>query len=151
VRKRVGERRVTRSGIATLVVPLLVASLVTGCAQQASRRGSGVTERGVASLRHGMTVEQVTTILGPPLFSHHDAPPGSGKRSSTYAQHGGWRVLGSHGTVFGETGLDLLLSFQDEHLAEVFLINQHGDAVCVCVLDHCEPEWASRCLAEVRW
>ena len=149
--KGIGGRRVTRPSTAALAAALLLAGLVAACTRQASRRGGGVTEQGVASLRHGMTVEQVASILGPPLFSHHDAPPGSGKRSSTYAQHGGWKVLGSHGTVFGERGLDLILSFQDERLAEALLINQHGEAVCACVPEHCEADWASSCLVAVRW
>ena len=104
----------TRAELAAL---LLVVWLVAACTQQASRQGSGVTKPAVTALRPGMTPDQVTSILGAPLSSYHDAPPGSGKRSSLYAQHGGWRVLGTHGTVFGERGFDLLLSFQDERLS----------------------------------
>jgi hypothetical protein len=131
-----------------VALPILLAIVATACRHQASQRGPGVTAQGVAALRHGMSRDEVASILGPPLL---EPPPGSAYRFSTYAQHGGWRVLGSHGTLFGETGLDLLLSFQDERLTEVLLINQHADAICGCVREHCKDDWASACLAAVQW
>ncbi len=136
---------------ASVAVSLFTPYLLIACSQQVSRHAPGLTARGIEALRAHMTPEQVSASLGNPLWSGYDAPPGSGKRLSVYAEHGGWRVLGSQSTLVGNKGIDLTLTFQDEELAQVWFVNHSADAMCACTQERCDVGWAQRCLVGIQW
>ena len=137
--------------MASVAAALLAPCLMAACSRQVSRHSPGLAAGGIEALQAGMMPDRVNLLLGNPLWSGYDAPPGSGKRLSIYAEHGGWRVLGSHSTLVGNKGIDLTVTFQNEQLAQVWLVNHTAEAVCACTQERCEPGWASRCLVGGLW
>src|SRR5258708_3627963 len=77
-----------------LILGLLTLGVLTACKTQ-SRCAEGVTKKGVAALRLGLTEQEVLNILGPPLTVARYSDGRGSHALLTYASAAEWR-LGSH-------------------------------------------------------
>ena len=127
----------------SLAVVASVAITLAACAHEAPLQSTRTTRHAVASLRVGMTEQEVTSRLGEPVTRL--APPhDSGERVfSRYSEMGGWR-LASRQRRFFRTGFRLSVEFRSGRLSEAWLSDPEK-GVCACVAGRCAPDWAAKC------
>jgi len=126
------------------VVMVLGLFIVTGCSREPPRQSAHATLGAVASLRLGMSEDDVTSLLGEPILRLVDSGDGVRRVVCHYSEEGGWRVAGLHSRLFRK-GYTMFADFRSDRLAEAWLSNP-AKGVCACQLDRCGPGWATPCI-----
>ncbi len=136
----------SRGTVVSLRVALAITALFAAC-RSGGQVSPGVTQRGVSTLRLGMTRDETIAALGAPLISGQPAGTDSKREILTYAEPRVWHV-GRHRLLSGG-GVAFVVTLDGGSLTAAHIADTSiGESkFCACTLENCLPKWAETCLS----
>jgi len=143
---RLGDDVLMTRAIRSGVMVALLGMAVVACDRTAPQAAAGFRRDKVGHLRYGMSVEEVSRVLGPPVT---ERPRAGGGHDADYI----YAMAGRRGVTLGKnhlwtgTGPTCWVTIRSGLVEEVFV--RAGGSVCICRSTGCPPTWVAACASGI--